>query len=260
MKYFDTHAHLNFPDYDKDRDVLIKKTLKEGVFIINIGTDFEESNKVIAIADEYGEGVYASVGLHPIYIKKNGGGNFDYQEYKELGQKEKVVAIGEIGLDYKYIKENGKEEIAEVKKMQKEAFISQIDLAEELNLPIIIHSRMAHQETIEILRKRKVKGVVHCFSGNRSDAKEYLEMGLYLGINGIIFKMNLEKVIQEIPLDRILLETDCPFLSPIKEEKRNEPLFIKRIAQEVAKIKNISLEEVEEKTTKNGEDLFLKKD
>ncbi len=253
MKYFDTHAHLNFPDYDKNRDVLVKKTLQEGVFIINIGTDFKESKKVVEIAEKYERGVYASVGLHPLYLEEE---DFCYEKYRELTKSDKVVAIGETGLDYKYIKGAEKSKTEEIKLAQKKLFQEHINLAKELDLPIIVHSRMAHQDTIDILRKSNVRGVIHCFSGSKSDAREYVEMGFYLGINGIIFKMNLEKVIKEIPLESIILETDSPFLSPLKKEKRNEPLFIKHIAKEVAEIKSISAEDVREKASENALKLF----
>ncbi len=253
MNYIDTHAHLNFPDYDKDRDSLIKKTLQKKVFIVNVGTDVKESERVVEIAEEHGEGVYASVGLHPLYLEKE---NFHYEKYKDFAKSKKVVAIGETGLDYKYIR-GGEESQGERAKMaQKNLFQEHIELAKELDLPIIVHSRMAHQDTIEVLRRNNAKGVIHCFSGNKNDAKDYLEMGFYLGINGIIFKMNLEKVIKNIPMEKILLETDCPFLSPIKEEKRNEPLFIDHIAQEVARIKGVGIEDIVKITTSNAKNLF----
>ncbi len=255
MKYFDTHAHLNFPDYNKDRDDLIKRTLEEGVFMINVGTDLVESKKVIELAEKYEKGVYAAVGLHPIYVKSETK-EFDCNAYRKLAENKKVIAIGEIGLDYKYIPTDNEEKTKNIKLLQAEVFEKQINLAKDLDLPIIVHSRMAHKDTIEILKGKSVGGVIHCFSGNRSDAKEYLELGFFLGINGIIFKMNLEKVIKEISLENILLETDCPFLSPIKEEKRNEPLFIRYIAKEVARIKELDVDEVLEITTNNARNLF----
>ncbi len=246
MKYFDTHAHLNFPDYDKDRDEVVKKSLKEGFSIINIGTDMKENRKVLDIAKNYKEGVYASVGLHPLHIEDE---EFLLDNYRELTKEEKVVAIGETGLDYK-------EKDAD-KEKQKKVLKSHISLAEETNLPMIFHCRMAHEDFYKVLKEDfNGKGVVHCFSGGRKEARNYLEMGLFLGINGIIFKMNLEKVIKEVPMEKILLETDCPFLSPIKDVKRNEPIFIKYIAKEVARIKGIKASEVLEVATNNARNLF----
>jgi TatD DNase family protein len=249
MKYFDTHAHLNFSDYEKDREDIIKKTLKEGVFVINIGTNIKESEKVVKITENYKEGVYAAIGLHPLHVDDE---EFCYEDYKKLAEEKKVVAIGETGLDYKYIKEN-----KEAKEKQKRIFIEHIKLSKELNLPLVLHCRMAHKDLLKILKEELgVFGVLHCFSGNEKEAKEYMDLGLFLGINGIIFKMNLKKEIKMISLSRMVLETDCPFLSPLLDVKRNEPLFLKYIAREVAKIKNINEEEVREATTKNAKKLF----
>jgi TatD DNase family protein len=249
MKYFDTHAHLNFPDYNKDREDVIKRTLDEGVFVINIGTDIKESEKVVEIATCYKEGVYAGVGLHPLHAEEE---DFNYEDYKKLAQDKKVVAIGETGLDYKYIKEN-----EEAKEKQKKVFKEHIKLSRELNLPLVLHCRMAHKDLLEILKKELgVFGVLHCFSGKLKEAEEYLKLGFYLGINGIIFKMNLEKAVKEIPLEKIVLETDCPFLSPVEDKKRNEPLLLKYISPEVARIKEIKEEEVMGKTTENAKKLF----
>ncbi len=290
---FDTHAHLNFKDYNKDREEIIKKSLEEGVFMINVGTDIEESKKAVEIANSYREGVYASVGLHPLHISNVAGSDPAMKRYEELAESEKVVAIGETGLDYKYILKEKREKRERLKKNQKKVFENHIDLADELNLPLILHCRMAHDDLIEVLKhktqkekntkhklqitnktqntkhkaqnqkeqntnsKAQKKGVVHCFSGNLQQAKEYMDLGFYLGINGIIFKMDLEKVIKEVPLEKILLETDCPFLTPPEAGvKRNEPLFVKYVAKEVARIKGISKEEVTKVTTENAKNLF----
>jgi TatD DNase family protein len=255
MEYFDTHAHLNFPDYDKDREDVVKNSLRRGVFMINVGTNIEDSRKVLEISKKH-NGVYGAVGLHPLNIE-----NEDFfllfNEYQNLIKNEKVVAIGETGLDYKYVKNNSK-----IKENQKKVFTKHIFFANKFDLPIILHCRMAHQDVLEILKKetKRPKGTIHCFSGNLKEAEEYLSIGFYIGINGIIFKMNLEKVIKNIPLGKIVLETDCPFLSPLKSKKRNEPLFIKQIAKKVAKIKGIPIDEVAEITRKNAERLFKTKD
>ncbi len=252
---FDTHAHLNFPDYNKDREDVIKKCLSKGVFVVNVGTSYKESKEVINIANNYSEGIYASVGLHPLYIEEG----FVYDDYKNLAKEKKVVAIGETGLDYKYIKnKEDKENIAE---KQADIFKKHIKLSQELDLPLILHCRMAHKELIstlkeEVINSKKIKGVLHCFSSSARDAEEYLELGLYIGINGIIFKMNLEKAVKSVPLERIVLETDCPFLSPMPDIKRNEPLFLDIIASKIAKIKGESKEKVIITTTKNAKELF----
>ena len=254
----DTHAHLNFSDYDKDRDKVIKKCLDNNVWMINVGTDYESSKKAIKISEKYSQGVFASVGMHPENIGKE---VFDYKKYKALSNSQKVVAVGEIGLDY-WNHPKTKKKGVEFKEKQKKLFLEQLELAEELNLPVIFHCRLAHNDLLEILdakckiQNTKLRGVVHCFTGNLEQTKKYLNMGFYLGFTGIIFKLNLDEIIRKTPLDRILIETDCPFLSPLTEIKRNEPLFVKYIAEKIAKLKNITFEEVAEKTSENAKILF----
>jgi len=258
----DTHAHLNFSDYDKDRDKVIKKCLDNNVWMINVGTDYESSKKAIEISEKCPQGVFASVGMHPENIGKE---IFNYKKYKTLSDSKKVIAVGEIGLDYWNHPKTKKKEV-EFKEKQKELFLEQLKLAEELNLPMIFHCRLAHDDLLDDLleildakykiQNTKLRGVVHCFTGNLEQTKKYLDMGFYLGFTGIIFKLNLDEIIRKTPLDRILVETDCPFLSPLAEIKRNEPLFVKYIAEKIAKLKNITFEEVAEKTSENAKRLF----
>lgn len=246
MEIVDTHAHLNFSNFDRDRDDLIKETLNGGVWMINVGVNYELSGKAIKIAERYREGVYASVGLHPIYSEEG----FLFDSYKNLIKSEKVVAIGEIGLDYK-------SEYMGFKKQQREVFLDQLSLAGEVNLPIIFHCRFAHKDLIEILSKKdSLKGVIHCFAGDWKEAKRYLDMGFYIGFNGVVFKLDLEEVIRKVPLDRVLLETDCPYLTPPQESGRNEPLYIEHIIEKIAQVKGISHKEVAHKTTTNAKNLF----
>ena len=270
------HAHLNLKAFKEDWEEIAKKALENKVFLINVGTNYENSEKAVEIAQKFKEGVYAAIGFHPINIRtcslrsefENLKKGFDYEKFKELARpansgqtKSKVVAIGEIGLDYldKRFREK-----------QKEILFSQLKLAEELNLPIIFHCRKAHEDLIDILKskipalpagrknqKSKLEGVIHCFTGNWNQAKRYLEMGFYLGFNGIIFKLNLDEVIKKTPLDKILVETDCPFLTPPNfPEKRNNPLAIKLVAEKIAEIKKLSYEEIVKVTTKNAKKLF----
>ncbi len=250
---FDTHAHLNFPDYDKDREEVIKRCLDNNIFVINVGTNLKESKAVLSLAERYDKGVYASVGLHPLYTEEG----FTDRCYRELAENKKVVAIGETGLDHKYIK-NDKGDVA---KAQEDIFRKHITLARELKLPLILHCRMAHRKLISILKdevksNKKIKGVLHCFSGSVKEAREYLELGLYIGVNGIIFKMNLKEALKLVPLERMVLETDCPFLSPKKEVKRNEPLFLDVIAEKVAEMREEEKEKIVAVTTKNVKELF----
>lgn len=243
---FDTHAHLNFSAFKDDRKETAERSLNGGVYIINVGAAYDTSREAVRIAEEFETGVYASVGLHPIHSEEE---NFDIEKYRELADSKKVVAIGETGLDLK------KEYACFIEK-QREVFLKQIDLSEELELPLVFHCRMAHKEMINILYNKRVNGVVHCFTGKKSDACKYLDMGFYLGFNGIIFKLNLDRVIKETPLDRILIETDCPYLTPPQEEGRNEPLYVKYVAEKIAEIKGVKVEEVEKASTENAKKLF----
>lgn len=241
----DTHAHVNFNAFKDDSDEVIKRFLVENVWVINVGSQYSTSKRAVDIAQRYEKGVYAAVGLHPIHV----GDGFDYLRYKELVGK-KVVAMGEIGLDYKA-------EYLPFKEKQRTVLCQQLDLARELNLPVIFHCRMAHDNLIDLLSsQRLLRGVIHCFTGSWQQAEKYLQMGLYLGFNGVIFKMNLDEVIVKTPLERILLETDCPYLTPPPMEGRNEPIYVKYIAERIAKIKKLSYEEIINATTQNALQLF----
>ncbi len=231
----DTHAHLNFKAFDEDREEVIKKCLKANLTVINVGSNYLTSKKAVEISRK---GIYASVGLHPIHVDKE---VFDIERYKELALNDQVVAIGETGFDF----------LENIEK-QKKVFSQHIELAKEVNLPLIIHCRKAHQELLDFL-PQKISGVVHCFTGNLSQAKEYLNKGLFLGFTGIIFKLDLKKVIKEVSLDKILVETDCPYLG---DEERNDPFFTKKVIQEIAKIKEIKKETVESMVSGNAKKLF----
>jgi len=263
---FDTHAHLNVSEFDNDRDELIKKCLKEGIGMINVGTNLKDSKKAVEIAENYSN-VFASIGLHPtsiysqVFKNKEYMGreellekDFDYDAYKLLKTK-KVVAIGEIGLDY-WHRPKGEAKKELFKEEQKKVFERQLDLSEELNLPVIIHCRSAFDDLFEILAKRKVRGVLHCFTGTKKEAEKALSLGLYIGIDGIIFKIDLREAIKIIPMDKILIETDCPYLAPPQFEERNNPLSLPYIIDEIAKIKGVGIEEVEKVTLKNTKELF----
>jgi len=276
----DTHTHLNFNAYRVDFEEVIKRTLEGDVWMINIGTQYDTSKKAIEIAENYGKGVYAAIGLHPLHLEsrkmdaleigsqiggvKTRAEEFDYQKYKELAKSKKVIAIGEIGLDY-YYKPKTKIKLNLFKQKQKELLLKQLKLAKELNLPVIFHCRMAHQDLIQFLKENKAikpkNAVAHGFVGNSEELEEYLDFGFHIGFNGIIFK-NIEGIdfrenIRKTPLDKILVETDCPYLTPPQAEgQRNEPLFVKYVAEMIAKIKNLSYEEVANTTTKNARKLF----
>ena len=239
----DTHAHLNFKAFNHDFDQVIKRSLSENVWMINVGSKYETSKKAVEIAQKYDNGIFAALGLHPIHAEDE---EFDKEKYKELAKSDKVVAIGEIGLDYF-------KNYKDFKEKQKQVFLKQLDLAKELNLPVILHCRMAHDDLLRIIKDYQLPGVIHCFTGTWEEAKKYLDLGFYIGINGIIYKRDLKEVIKKTPLEKILIETDSPYLG---KEDRNEPIFVRYIAKEIAKIKAISFEEVSQATFKNAIDLF----
>jgi len=243
--------------------------------MINIGSQYNTSQRAVQIAEKYEKGVYAAVGLHPIHLA---GGifktkidteetsfgtreeDFDYEKYKAIAESSKVVAVGEIGLDY-YYRPKTKIKLNVFKEKQKTVFLKQLGLARELNLPVIFHCRMAHDELIEISShcsstNYSLTGVIHCFTGNLEQAKSYLDMGFYLGFNGIIFKFDCDEVIKNTPPERILLETDCPYLTPPQESGRNEPLYVRYVAERIANLKNLSHEEIENITAQNAKKLF----
>jgi len=273
LKMIDTHAHLNFNAFKDDLDDVIRRCFTKNVWVINVGTNHETSKRAVEIAEKYEKGIYSAIGLHPIHLRTGlvkikmdsdegnfspKGENFEKERYKKLAKSEKVIAIGEIGLDY-YYRPKEEEKFESLKKEQKKLLLEQLELAKELNLPVIFHCRKAHDDLIEILKdfQGKLKGVIHCFTGRWRQAEEYLKMGFYLGFNGIIYKLDLDKIIEKTPIEKILIETDCPFLTPPQvEAERNEPVFVKYIAQDIAKIKGLSYEQIIEATTQNAKNLF----
>jgi len=273
----DTHAHLNFSAFNKDRDKVIKKCLDNNIWVINVGTNLITSKQVVELALKHGKGIYASVGLHPINLetglvkikadvneRKSIEKEFDYEKYKRLAQNKKVVAIGEIGLDY-YWRPKTKVKKELFKQKQKDLLLEQLKLAKELDLPVIFHCRMANHDLFSILSEnsdlKPEKAVAHSFVGSVDDIRKHIDFGYYIGFNGIIFKniegIDFEKVIKAVPLDKILIETDCPYLAPPQAQtKCNEPVFVKYVAEEIAKIKGLSFEKVAEATAKNAKTLF----
>ena len=253
MQLFDSHAHYNDEKFEADREKLIKEIYDAGVTkIINAGYSLESSKKALKIANNY-EFMHVIVGVSPNDIENL---EQDYlNQLKEMANNKKVVAIGEIGLDYYWNKEN--------KDIQKEIFIKQIELANELNLPIVIHTREAIYDTLDILKNRvecKNKGVFHCCPLNLDLVIEAVKLGFYISFAGpITFKnsKNAEEIIKFVPTDRILIETDSPYLSPEPlRGKRNDSRNIKYIAQKIADVKGLTLEEVAETTYNNAKRIF----
>lgn len=248
---FDTHAHYTDEQFEDRYELLERLNSKENVgAIITCATDLKSSSQCIALAKKY-PFVYAAIGFHPEELTRT---DIDISSLKEL-ICERVVAIGEIGLDYYWNKEN--------KEKQQDAFIKQILLSKELSLPVIVHDREAHGDTLDILKKYKPEGVVHCFSGSCEMAKEIVKLGMYIGVGGVLtFKnaKNLPEVVYNTPLDRILLETDAPYLAPVPfRSKRNDSSLIPYIAEKIGDIKGKSKEEILKITEKNAYRLFFKK-
>ena len=248
--YFDSHAHYNDEQFDTDREELLQAMPSNSVsYIINCGTDLSSSLFSIELANKY-PFVYAAVGIHPEDVSKNE----SLDEIKKLAQNEKVVAIGEIGLDYYWD--------TSTKEKQIEYFKNQLLLANELNLPVIIHDREAHQDTFNILKEIPVdkKGVLHCYSGSVEMAREFLKLGYYLGFGGsLTFKnaKNVVEVIKEVPEDRFLIETDCPYMTPVPfRGKRNNSMYLKYVVEKIAEIKEMTPKQVEELSENNAKRLF----
>ena len=296
----DTHAHLHFHSFRDDREEVIKRTLNEGISFVMPGTQIDTSRVGVELAEKLNDSrIYASIGLHPIHVNRDRvdedevgllekftarGEEFNKKDYEDLIKSDKVVAVGEIGLDY-WRKPKTKVRKEEFVRRQKDTFIAQLDLAFEYKKPLILHCRVAHNDMIEILENHQIikavnhPGVIHSFTGNLQQLEKFLDMGFYIGVNGLVFKLPfVEDAVREAPLERIVLETDSPYLLPplpavafasrelrrngsakegqIKDTDRNEPIFIKYTAQKIAEIKGLTFKEVETQTTKNAQILF----
>lgn len=274
----DTHCHLNFRAFEDDVDKVIARARKAGVSsIINVGSQWDTSERAVKLATA-NDNLYAAIGLHPIHLYeqevdedelhfKTRAEVFNPNKYKNLAQKagDKVVAIGECGLDYYHFPDDINS--AEIKIKQQESFRQHIKLSSELDLPIIIHCREAYDDLLIILEqeinknKLSKKGVAHCFLGNSEQAKKFLHLGFLLSFTGIITFKNvtseLLEIIEETPLERIMVETDAPYLAPqVYRGMRNEPAYVVEVAKKIAELKNLDFDEVVKVTTQNAENLF----
>ncbi|OGW19989.1 MAG: radical SAM protein, partial [Nitrospirae bacterium GWA2_46_11] len=246
----DTHCHLEMRPFDDDREDVIKRAKENLEAVITIGSDFEGSKGAVALAEKY-DFVYASVGIHP-HDAKDFNDNI-FNQIKAWAKNPKVVAIGETGLDYHY--DHSPRDV------QKEIFIKQLGYAVESGMPAIIHSREAKEDTLKILKESRVsKGVLHCFSGDMETAEKAMEMGLYISFAGTItFKkaLQIQEIAKVIPDEYLLIETDAPYLAPEPfRGKRNEPAFVKHTAEFIAKLRGVSLEDIDRITTLNAKRLF----
>jgi TatD DNase family protein len=283
MKYIDIHSHVNFKAFDEDRDAVIHRALDNDTWVINIGTQFDTSKYAVEMTEDYTEGVYATIGLHPIHTGASfhdeselgtegaeftsRGEIFDKEKYRELAKNRKVVGIGECGLDYY------RTEPESIDK-QKTAFITQIELANELNLPLMLHirnndndkTRNAYDDAIEILKKYShTKGDVHFFAGSLQDAKDFVDLGFMISFTGAITYpprkngkgCNYEEVIRNIPVESIMADTDSPYVAPIPHRgERNEPVYVQEIVKKIAEIKGLSVEETARVIFANAQKLF----
>jgi len=282
-KYIDIHSHINFSAFDTDRDEVIKRSLNNDTWVINVGTQIDTSRKAIEMAHQYKEGVYATVGLHPIHTEASfhdkqelgdegqeftsRGEEFNKDIYRELLKDPKVVALGECGLDYYHLDNDSIEK-------QKKIFREQIELASEVHKPLMIHirnnyedkNRDAYIDALEILKQYpNAKGVIHFFEGSLENAKNFLSLGFMVSFTGAITYpprkngkgCNYEEIIKNTPLDMILTDTDSPYVAPVPYRgKRNEPVYIKEVVKKIAEVKNLSEAEVAEAIVANAKRIF----
>lgn len=294
-KLFDVHTHVQFHAFKNDADFVIQRARDAGVWMVNVGTQKNTSEKAVEIAQKYTEGIYAAVGLHPIHTEKSyhdeqelglsaeallarrslgvagakaeiankelGGfesreEEFDYEYYRKLAVHPKVVAVGECGLDYYRLG-------FETKERQRGIFLQQIGLAHEVKKPLMIHCRKAFSDLISLLQATSYKlhtipGIIHFFSGTKDDAAKLLDLGFSFSFGGVItFSRDYDEVVKYIPLGRAVLETDAPYVTPVPHRgKRNEPFYVSEVAKKLAELKGLAAGEVAEVTTKNALTLF----
>lgn len=287
-RFIDTHCHIHFQAYTEDMDAIVQRSLDAGVGMITVGTQSTTSKNGIALAEKY-EGVWCTIGLHPNHLHaqdffdenelppgvvddlKEGDGpahiktraeRFDVDYYRELAKHPKVVAIGELGLDYYRVPPGVA--LEELKQEQKDQARIQLRFATEVNKPVVIHCRDAHADQAELLKEEidrgglARRGVIHCFTGTVEEAAVYRELGFYVSFTGIVtFGKNVMAAAKEIPLEQIMIETDSPYLTPAPYRgKRNEPANVEHVAQKIAELKGISIDEVARVTTANAKKLF----
>jgi TatD DNase family protein len=270
-RFFDVHTHAHFAAFEDDYKETIQRALDSDIWLVNVGTQKDTSAKAVEVANNYKEGVYAAIGLHPIHTEKSfhdvselgaddkakaftsRGEVFDHDYYLRLGRDEKVVAIGECGLDYYHLGE-------ESKKKQEATFVSQIELAKELDKPLMIHCRNAFSDLIGIIKRESSKlvgpipGIIHFFTGTERDAAELKEMGFYFSFGGVTtFARDYDPAIKSIGIERVLLETDAPYVTPAPYRgKRNEPAYVSYVAGKMAEVLDTDVETISKMTTANA--------
>ncbi len=267
-KLFDVHTHVNFNLFKDDWKEVCDRAVSEGVWLANVGTQQDTSKRAIEMAEEYEKGVYAIIGLHPIHTSKSyhdlkelgeggaeftsRGESFRVEAYRSLAEHPKTIAIGECGLDYYRLD-------TETAKVQREAFVAQIELANSVNKPLMLHVREAYPDALAIVKEyAKVQANVHFFAGNWEIAKTFLDIGCTLSFTGVVtFTHDYDEVIKNAPLDRILTETDAPYITPTPfRGRRNEPSYVKYGAERMAQIRGMSYEDFAKATTENALTFF----
>lgn len=260
-RLIDAHTHIQIDQFDNDRTEVIGRALERGIWLINAGDNKKSSQDAVGIANDYKNGVYATIGQHPSEKE-----NFDVEFYKGLAKNKKAVAIGECGLDYYYKQSDADQAwISADKERQKKLFAEQIILAKETGLPLMIHCRDAFSDLIEILKKyhqgpgtESLKGIVHFFTGDKIIAEKFLDMGFNFTFGGLVtFNRSFDDVIKYIPLENILIETDAPYVAPVPYRgKRNEPLYVEEVAKAIAGVKGIPPDDFCAKATENTRKIF----
>lgn len=272
VSFFDVHTHTQFTAFSQDQDAVVQRALDAGVWMVNVGTQKDTSSAAVETAKKYKEGVYAAVGLHPIHTEKSyhdskelgdsdeargftsRGEEFDYEYYMNLAQDSKVVAIGECGLDYFRLGE-------ETKNKQKETFIRQIELSIDINKPLMIHCRRGFSDLISILNSKTHNlkpGIIHFFTGTKDDAKKLLDLNFSFSFGGVItFTRDYDEVVKYIPLEKILFETDAPYVTPLPYRgRRNEPAYVIEVAKKVAELKKVEYDKICITTFQNALAIF----
>lgn len=274
MKLIDSHCHVHFNAYKDDMDEVIRRTLDKGVFMITVGTQKDTSVNGLKVAEKY-DGMWATIGLHPnhtckqefvddqeLSTIKTREERFDMDYFRELAKHPKCVGVGETGLDY-YRIPDGLDE-AEVKRVQEETVRAHFDLATEADLPVIIHCRDAYNDQARLIQeyldagKLERRGVIHCFTGSREEAQMFLDQGFYISFSGIVtFAKELMEVAKTVPLDRMLVETDAPYLTPVPYRgKRNEPWMVEYVAKTIAELHGVDVKDVANVTFENTKRIF----
>lgn len=267
MKIIDSHAHVHDPKFDDDRDAVIQRALDDEMsHIITIGTNGKTSQQAIDLAEKY-DCVYATIGLHPLHLfeasdcdpEEQFVEGFDHAKYLDLAKHEKVVAIGEVGLDYHHF-DNG-DDIDAIKKKQGEVFKKFIDICNEVDKPIVVHCWDGYDDLLQVLSEHPVnkRGVIHSYIGSWKNAQKFIALGYKIGLNGIVtYGESYEKLMHNIDLKDVLIETDCPYLPPrpLPREDRCEPRDARLVVQKIADVKNMSIDDVITRTTENTKQLF----